>query len=54
MIGVLIYVPRPKHTKAQEMSSTKEPLLRALTNLTEQDARQVQWQAELKNEDWTV
>jgi hypothetical protein len=33
--------------------SISSPLGYTLAALTEQDARQVQWQAELKGEDWS-
>ena len=41
-------------TPCDWMISVMSTLSRTLTSLTEQDYRHVQWQAELKSEDWTL
>ena len=52
-VGVVARLPALRTVASQlAMTTPTHALGRALTNLTEQDARQVQWQAELKGEDW--
>ena len=55
-MGVVVKLTVLRAVASQLAMATPLPpthaLGRALSNLTEQDARQVHWQAELKGEDW--